>query len=217
MVEHVGEARTRLEMDALGDRELLRQSGRQIDYAGTDDVADVRGAKSSDGIRRSRACADVARGARRPTRDAGARECRHVDPIACALIRRNEIHAGDAIGILVAAVDRTGAGAGGVAAVEIRRNERTALDEENIREAPTAENCVHSAAPVVAERAALTEWQIVESGGDPAMTARAVDFAVIEAAIVEEGCARAAVFVGEGLLMRLVVGGVFRERVGGVE
>ena len=53
MIEHIGEARTRLEMDAFGDRELLRQPGREVDYTGADDIAVVRGTESSDRIWRS--------------------------------------------------------------------------------------------------------------------------------------------------------------------
>src|SRR5262249_40903859 len=144
--------------------------------------------------------ADVARGSRSPRGNSRARICSRIHPFVGALVAGHVADTRNHVRELRTPIDGARARAAWVAAIEVRRHERTALQQEDIGKLPATENRIDGSAPVLAEHAIAAEGKIVERGGDPAMPAGAEHFAIVEMAIVEIGCARSSVFVCEALL-----------------
>jgi hypothetical protein len=174
-------------------------------------VAEAAGWKGSTVAR-----ADVAGRAGSPAGNSRASKRGRIHAFRGVLVRGHSAGSGHAIRELLTTIDGAGSGAGGVAAAETGSNEGAALQEEDVRKTLAANGRVEYGTPIATERAATTEWQIVERGGDPTMAACAINLAVVQAAIVTVGDARAAILISEALLMRLIVGAVFGQRVGRV-
>ena len=181
MVQHVGEAALNLDLEPLRDAESLAQAGRQIHCAGTGHNADTGIAETAN--RRhvaGRVDANVAVeliGAAGYL--SGANEGAAVYPIAYGWIRQRP--GADTVRTLRAVEAR--ASTGGIAPIEEGRHVRAGLQQQNIAEAPAAEQRIYQQIRVAHVGFAFAKGQFVHGRCDQALVACAVVIGTVLAAV----------------------------------
>ena len=110
------------------------------------------------------------------------------------------------------------AGAGWIAADEVRRFVGTALPQEDRAELPSPDGCVHETVHAASELATPPHRKVVDRSSNPTLTPRAVDVAILVLQIIEIHRTMAGVLIREMIRsIALIVCEVLRERVSRVE